>query len=97
MHFTALTITALAASLASAQTLNIPPRVGDVQTALRQVISANRNFGNAEFDSGVVCDPEGNAGPVFIVEVGVTISNLIIGPNQGDGRVKCTLLSETIG
>nr|AKC92820.1 pecate lyase PL1332 [Alternaria brassicicola]AKC92821.1 pecate lyase PL1332 [Alternaria brassicicola] len=94
MHFTALTITALAASLASAQTLNIPARVGNVQTATRQVISANRDFGNAEFDSGVGCNTGEGGAPVFILEDGVTISNLIIGPNQVDGihcRGRCTI------
>jgi hypothetical protein len=92
MHFTALTIIALATSLASAQTLNIPARVGNVQRALRQTISANRDFGNAEFDSGTPCNTGEGGAPVFILEDGVTISNLIIGPNQVDGKSRFTLL-----
>ncbi|KAJ4986178.1 pectate lyase [Stagonosporopsis vannaccii] len=94
MHFTTLTIAALAASLASAQTLNIPARVGSVQRALELRIQADRDFGNQEWDSGVACNQEGSAGPVFILDDGVTISNLIIGPNQGDGihcRGRCTI------
>lgn len=86
MHFTTLTIAALAASLASAQTLNIPARVGSVQRASNQLISANRDFGNAEFDSGVACDTGEGGLPVFRIADGVTISNLIIGPNQVDGK-----------
>ncbi|KAH6619900.1 putative pectate lyase E [Boeremia exigua] len=85
MHFTTLTIATLAASLASAQTLNIPARVGSVQRASNQLISANRDFGNAEFDSGVACDTGEGGLPVFRIADGVTISNLIIGPNQVDG------------
>nr|AKC92822.1 pecate lyase PL4813 [Alternaria brassicicola]AKC92823.1 pecate lyase PL4813 [Alternaria brassicicola] len=94
MQFTPLTLAALIASLASGQTLNIPARVGNVQLATNTRITANRDFGMAEFDSGITCNQEANGDPVFILEDGVTISNLIIGPNQIDGihcRGRCTL------
>lgn len=98
MHFTHLTLAALVASLASGQVLNIPPRVGNVQRATNFRISADRDFRLAEFDSGITCQEENpNGAPVFILDDGVIISNLIIGPNQIDGRVQSTLLSETIG
>jgi hypothetical protein len=96
MHFTALTIAAFAASLTSAQTLSIPARVGNVQRATSQVISANRDFGMAEFDSGIACNENAsNGAPVFILENGVTISNLIIGPNQIEGKVRSAVLLDT--
>ncbi|KAH9863799.1 hypothetical protein J1614_009731 [Plenodomus biglobosus] len=95
MKFTPVTAAALTVALSTAQTLNIPARVGNVQRATSQVISANRDFRMAEFDSGVVCNQEAPKGkPVFIIEDGVTISNLIIGANQIEGihcRGSCTL------
>lgn len=94
MKFTPLTVAALTAALATGQTLNIPTRVGSVQRAQASVISANRDFGNAEFDSGITCNEAEGGDPVFILRDGVTISNLIIGPNQIDGRF---LLMPSIG
>lgn len=86
MKFTSALIAASAAFLVSGQTLNIPTRVGTVQRARASVISTSRDFGNAEFDSGIPCDENEGGDPVFILENGVTISNLIIGPDQIDGR-----------
>ncbi|CAG5139512.1 uncharacterized protein ALTATR162_LOCUS505 [Alternaria atra] len=95
MQFTQLTLAALAASLASSQVLTIPARVGTIQRASNSRISVDRDFGMAEFDSGVTCQQENpNGAPVFVLDDGVTISNLIIGPNQIDGihcRGRCTL------
>lgn len=94
MKFTSATAAALTVALSTAQTLTIPPRVGNVQRATAQVISANRDFGMAEFDSGITCNQESNGEPVFILEDGVTISNLIVGANQIDGihcRGSCTI------
>jgi hypothetical protein len=45
----------------------------------------------AEFDSGITCDDETKGPPVFILDDGVTIENLIIGPNQIDGNILPTL------
>ncbi|KAJ8117079.1 hypothetical protein OPT61_g1630 [Boeremia exigua] len=94
MKFTTVTVAALMAALSSAQTLNIPTRVGSVQRARASVIASNRDFGNAEFDSGITCNEDEGGDPVFIIRDGVTISNLIIGPNQIDGihcEGACTL------
>ncbi|RYN40446.1 hypothetical protein AA0114_g11078 [Alternaria tenuissima] len=94
MQFTSFTLAALTASLASAQVLNVPARVGTIQRASNARISANRDFGMAEFDSGITCDDETKGPPVFILDDGVTIENLIIGPNQIDGihcRGRCTM------
>jgi hypothetical protein len=89
MQFTHLTLAALAASLASSQVLTIPARVGTIQRASNSRISVDRDFGMAEFDSGVTCQQENpNGAPVFVLDDGVTISNLIIGPNQIDGTVQ---------
>lgn len=84
-------VAAASLALAAGQTLNIPTRVGNVQRALESVISSNMDFRNAEFDSGIKCDTSEGGRPVFIVDDGVTISNLIIGANQEDGRVSNTL------
>lgn len=86
MKITPVFVAALTAALASAQTLVIPSRVGAVQRAQASVIAANRDFGMAEFDSGVNCNEGEGGDPVFILRDGVTISNLIIGPNQIDGK-----------
>ncbi len=87
MKFTTAFVASATAAAAVGQTLNIPTRVGNVQRALQSAITADRNFGNAEFDSGIPCDTGEGGRPVFIVANGVTISNLIIGANQEDGRV----------
>ncbi|KAJ4983072.1 pectate lyase [Stagonosporopsis vannaccii] len=85
MKFTTAFIAAATAAAAAGQTLTIPTRVGNVQRALESPITANRDFGNAEFDSGVPCNTGEGGRPVFTVANGVTISNLIIGANQEDG------------
>jgi hypothetical protein len=91
MKFTSSLVAAASVAFAAGQTLNIPTRVGNVQRALESVISSNRDFGNAEFDSGIACDTSEGGRPVFIVENGVTISNLIIGANQEDGSISTIL------
>ena len=83
-------------SLVAGQTLNIPTRVGNVQRARASRIAANRDFGNAEFDSGILCNEGEGGDPVFILNDGVTISNLIIGPNQIDGRSPAMPSIETL-
>lgn len=86
MKLTSSIAAAAVLAFAAGQTLNIPTRVGNIQWALESVISSNRDFRNAEFDSGVACNTGESGRPVFIVEDGVTISNLIIGMNQEDGK-----------
>lgn len=86
-----------ACGLASAQTLNIPTRVGSV-VALSQpsTISGSVDLGNREFDRGVTCgDGEnGSEDAVFILENGASLSNVIIGAKQREGvhcKGACTL------
>jgi hypothetical protein len=88
-----------AAGLASAQTLNIPTRVGNV-VALSQPssISGYVDLGNREFDRGVTCkDGEnGSQDAVFILENGATLANVIIGARQLEGvhcKGACTLIN----
>ncbi|KAK7217868.1 hypothetical protein V2G26_005871 [Clonostachys chloroleuca] len=87
----------LSCGLASAQTLNIPTRVGDV-VALSQpsVISGSVDLGNREFDRGVACKSgeNGDKDAVFILKNGATLSNVIIGARQLEGvhcEGACTL------
>ena len=87
----------VACGLASAQTLNIPTRVGSV-VALSQpsTISGSVDFGNREYDRGVTCKSgeNGSQDAVFILENGASISNVIIGANQLEGvhcKGACTL------
>lgn len=87
----------VACGLASAQTLNIPTRVGSV-VALSQpsTISGSVDFGNREYDRGVTCGSgeNGSQDAVFILENGASISNVIIGANQLEGvhcKGACTL------
>jgi hypothetical protein len=96
MHFSGLALLA-ACGLTSAQTLNIPTRIGNV-VALSQPssISGYVDLGNREFDRGVSCgDGEnGSQDAVFILENGATLANVIIGTRQREGvhcKGACTL------
>lgn len=89
---------ALLTSLTAGQTLNIPSRSGSIiSLPAPSVISGSRDFGNKEYDRGRSCntDVETPGGhPVFILENGATISNVIIGAGQVEGvhcRGACTL------
>lgn len=86
-------VTVLAA-MTTAQTLNIPARSGNVQTAINRRITTNTDFRNQEFDSNIACNEDEGGSPVFVLAPGVTISNLIIGARQIDGihcEGACTL------
>ncbi|KAJ0426666.1 pectate lyase [Aspergillus carlsbadensis] len=85
-------------SVAAAQTLNIPTRVGSiVSLASPSVISGSKDMGNREYDRGRPCDSDEDTGSdsaVFILENGATLSNVIIGKNQLEGihcKGACTL------
>ncbi|KAI8933645.1 hypothetical protein NX059_009368 [Plenodomus lindquistii] len=84
---------ALAATLASAQTLNIPTRSGSIVSLPEaSTISGSVDFGNKEFDRGQPCDSDEDTGSnnaVFILNDGATLSNVIIGANALEG-VHCT-------
>ncbi|KAK1449993.1 pectate lyase A [Colletotrichum melonis] len=89
---------ALLAGLVACQTLNIPSRSGSIiSLPAPSVISGSRDFGNKEYDRGRSCntDVETSGGhPVFILENGATISNVIIGAGQVEGvhcKGACTL------
>ncbi|KAL0937498.1 pectate lyase E 1 [Colletotrichum truncatum] len=91
-------ITALLVSLVAGQTVNIPTRSGSIiSLPTPSVISGSKDLGNKEFDRGRSCftDVETPGGhPVFILENGATLSNVIIGANQVEGiqcRGTCTL------
>jgi len=89
MQFTQIQLAALVAAFASAQTLNIPSRVGSV-TALPSpsVIKGSVDLGNREFDRGQACDSDADTGSdnaVFILEDGASLSNVIIGVKALEG------------
>ena len=91
-------LAALVASVVSAQTLNIPTRVGDIVSLPEaSIITGSEDFGNKEFDRGRPCDTDADTGSdsaVFILENGATLSNVIIGVNQLEGihcKAACTL------
>jgi len=89
MQFTQIQLAALVAAFASAQTLNIPTRVGNV-VALPSpsVIKGSVDLGNKEFDRGQACNTDADTGSdnaVFILENGATLSNVIIGVNALEG------------
>lgn len=93
-------LTATLASIASAQTLNIPTRVGSVVSlSSPSSISGKVDLGNKEFDRGRPCDTDadtGSSSAVFILENGATLSNVIIGANQLEGvhcKAACTLIN----
>lgn len=85
-------------ALASAQTLNIPDRTGDIVSLSEpSVISGSEDFGNQEFDRGQPCDSDEDTGSdnaVFILEDGASIANVIIGADSLEGvhcEGSCTL------
>ncbi|KAF2127862.1 carbohydrate-binding module family 1 protein [Dothidotthia symphoricarpi CBS 119687] len=89
MRFSQVELMALVASIASAQTLNIPTRVGAI-TSLPEpsVITGSFDAGNAEFDRGQPCDSDedtGSANAVFVLEDGASLSNVIIGADSLEG------------
>ncbi|OAG08043.1 pectate lyase D, partial [Paraphaeosphaeria sporulosa] len=91
-------LAALVASVASAQTLNIPTPAGSVVSLPEpSVITGNEDFGNKEFDRGQPCDSDEDTGSdnaVFILEDGASISNVIIGADSLEGvhcKGSCTL------
>ncbi|KAL2202632.1 pectate lyase [Sarocladium strictum] len=90
-------LTALATA-ASAQTLNIPTRVGNIiSLPSASSISGSVDLGNREYDRGRACNTDedtGSQNAVFILENGATLSNVIIGKNQLEGvhcKGACTL------
>jgi hypothetical protein len=98
MHFTQVQLAALVAAFASAQTLNIPSRVGNiVSLPSPSVISGSVDLGNREFDRGQPCDSDADTGSdsaVFILNDGATLSNVIIGANALEGvhcKGSCTV------
>ena len=89
MKFSQVQLAALVASIASAQTLNIPTRVGEI-TSLPEpsVITGSVDFGNKEFDRGIPCDSDEDTGSdsaVFVLADGASLSNVIIGGNALEG------------
>lgn len=89
-------LVALLASIASAQTLNIPTRAGAiVSLPSPSTITGSEDFGNKEFDRGQPCDSDedtGSANAVFILEDGASIANVIIGADSLEG-VHCLGMS----
>ncbi|CAI7565980.1 unnamed protein product [Penicillium bialowiezense] len=84
--------------IASAQTLNIPTRVGSiVSLASPSSIKGSVDLGNREYDRGRACDSDDDTGSdsaVFILEDGASLSNVIIGKDQLEGvhcKGSCTL------
>ncbi|KAI4647349.1 uncharacterized protein J4E79_010207 [Alternaria viburni] len=79
----------LVASLAAAQTLNIPTRSGSIVSLPQpSTITGSVNFGNKEFDRGRPCNSDEDTGSdsaVFILQNGASISNVIIGANALEG------------
>ena len=89
MKFSQVQLAALLASIASAQTLNIPTRVGEI-TSLPEpsVITGSEDYGNKEFDRGHACDSDEDTGSdnaVFVLEDGASLSNVIIGADALEG------------
>jgi hypothetical protein len=80
---------ALVASIASAQTLNIPTRVGSIVTLPSpSSITGSVDFKNGEFDRGHDCNSDedtGSENAVFILQDGAAISNVIIGAASLEG------------
>ncbi|KAF6814842.1 pectate lyase [Colletotrichum sojae] len=95
---TKILVSAMLATVATAQTLNIPTRSGSiVSLSAPSVISGSKDMGNKEYDRGRACDTDADTGSdsaVFILENGATLSNVIIGANQLEGvhcKGACTL------
>ena len=82
-------LAALVASVVSAQTLNIPTRVGDIVSLPEaSIITGSEDFGNKEFDRGQPCDSDedtGSENAVFILQDGASLSNVIIGGDALEG------------
>lgn len=85
-------------SLTTAQSLNIPSRVGSIiSLPSPSVISGSFNGGNREYDRGRPCDSDADTGSenaVFILNNGASLSNVIIGSNSLEGvhcKGACTL------
>ncbi|KAG4431363.1 hypothetical protein IFR05_013160 [Cadophora sp. M221] len=100
MQFSATIAAAILATLTSAQTLNIPTRVGSiVSLSSPSAISGTVDMGNKEFDRGRPCDSDADTGSdsaVFILAAGATLKNVIIGANQLEGvhcKAACTLIN----
>ncbi|KAK2625464.1 hypothetical protein QTJ16_004776 [Diplocarpon rosae] len=98
MQFQATVLAAILATVTSAQTLNIPTRVGSIISLSQpSSISGSVDFGNKEYDRGRACNSDadtGSASAVFILANGASISNVIIGANQLEGvhcKGACTL------
>ncbi|KAH7123069.1 pectate lyase [Dactylonectria macrodidyma] len=98
MHFHQVVATLALATAASAQSLNIPARNGNIISLKEAMpISGVQDMGNKEYDRGRPCDNDkdnGSKDAVFILEDGATLSNVIIGVNQLEGvhcKGKCTL------
>ncbi|KZL73079.1 pectate lyase [Colletotrichum tofieldiae] len=98
MGFAKIIWTALFASVVAGQTLTIPTRAGSIiSLSAPSAISGSKDLGNREYDRGRSCEtdvetPGGH--PVFILEDGATLSNVIIGAGQVEGihcRGACTL------
>jgi hypothetical protein len=82
-------LAALVASVVSAQTLNIPTRVGNIVSLPEaSTITGSEDFGNKEFDRGQPCDSDEDTGSdnaVFILQDGASLSNVIIGGDALEG------------
>ncbi|KAJ5478130.1 hypothetical protein N7530_003639 [Penicillium desertorum] len=96
MHSSAILLGLI--GIASAQTLNIPSRVGNiVSLPSPSEISGKVDLGNREYDRGRACDSDEDTGDdnaVFILKDGASLSNVIIGKNQLEGihcEGSCTL------
>ena len=100
MQFSATIAAAILATMASAQTLNIPTRVGSIiSLSSPSAISGTVDLGNKEYDRGRSCDTDADTGSdsaVFILAAGATLKNVIIGANQLEGvpcKAACTLIN----
>ncbi|KAF7550014.1 hypothetical protein G7Z17_g6003 [Cylindrodendrum hubeiense] len=98
MHFSQILATVALATAASAQSLKIPTRNGNIISLTAPMpISGVRDMGNKEYDRGRPCNNDkdnGSKEAVFILENGATLSNVIIGVNQLEGvhcKGACTL------
>ncbi|KAK7429838.1 hypothetical protein QQZ08_003683 [Neonectria magnoliae] len=98
MHFQSALATLALATAASAQSLNIPARVGTVTSLpTPSTISGSIDLGNREYDRGRDCDNDEDTGgenAVFVLTDGAALSNVIIGARQLEGihcKGRCTL------
>lgn len=90
---------AFAISIVTAQTLNIPSRVGDIISLPEpSIITGSEDFGNQEFDRGQPCDSDedtGSENAVFVLQDGASLSNVIIGGDALEG-VHCLGKSDVL-